>query len=114
MAVPAASADDPGMAGLGTNLREARERLGLTQEQVAERSGVHATEVSRIEGRQARPSGVDRAAARESAGDQARPVARLKREFRRPTSHARRPWRPAVRERRDERLAELGRGSPGR
>ena len=27
----------------------ARERLGLTQEQVAERSGVHATEVSRIE-----------------------------------------------------------------
>ena len=38
------------MAGLGTNLREARERLGLTQEQVAERSGVHATEVSRIEG----------------------------------------------------------------
>jgi transcriptional regulator with XRE-family HTH domain len=37
------------MADLGTNLREARERLGLTQEQVAERSGVHATEVSRIE-----------------------------------------------------------------
>lgn len=42
-------ADDPCMADLGTNLREARERLGLTQEQVAERSGVHATEVSRIE-----------------------------------------------------------------
>jgi XRE family transcriptional regulator, fatty acid utilization regulator len=42
--------DDPGMADLGTNLREARERLGLTQEQVAERCGVHATEVSRIEG----------------------------------------------------------------
>ena len=37
------------MAHLGTNLREARERLGLTQEQVAQRSGVHATEVSRIE-----------------------------------------------------------------
>lgn len=37
------------MADLGTNLRAARERLGLTQEQVAERSGVHATEVSRIE-----------------------------------------------------------------
>jgi transcriptional regulator with XRE-family HTH domain len=37
------------MSDLGTNLREARERLGLTQEQVAERSGVHATEVSRIE-----------------------------------------------------------------
>ena len=42
-------ADDPRMGDLGTNLREARERLGLTQEQVAERSGVHATEVSRIE-----------------------------------------------------------------
>jgi transcriptional regulator with XRE-family HTH domain len=38
-----------GMGDLGTNLREARERLELTQEQVAERSGVHATEVSRIE-----------------------------------------------------------------
>jgi len=50
MAVPAARADDLGMAGLGTNLRQARERLGLTQEQVAQRSGVHATEVSRIEG----------------------------------------------------------------
>jgi transcriptional regulator with XRE-family HTH domain len=37
------------MAHLGTKLREARERLGLTQEQVAQRSGVHATEVSRIE-----------------------------------------------------------------
>jgi transcriptional regulator with XRE-family HTH domain len=33
----------------GPNLREARERLGLTQEQVAQRCGVHATEVSRIE-----------------------------------------------------------------
>jgi transcriptional regulator with XRE-family HTH domain len=50
MAVQARRTDDPGMADLGTNLREARERLGLTQEQVAERSGVHATEVSRIEG----------------------------------------------------------------
>jgi transcriptional regulator with XRE-family HTH domain len=37
------------MGDLGTNLREARIRLGLTQEQVAQRSGVHATEVSRIE-----------------------------------------------------------------
>jgi transcriptional regulator with XRE-family HTH domain len=37
------------MSALGTNLREARERLGLTQEQVTQRSGVHATEVSRIE-----------------------------------------------------------------
>jgi len=34
---------------LGSNLRDARKRLGLTQEAVAERSGVHATEVSRIE-----------------------------------------------------------------
>ena len=34
---------------LGTNLRRAREQAGLTQEEVAERSGVHATEVSRIE-----------------------------------------------------------------
>ena len=41
--------DDQGMGDLGTNLREARERLELTQEQVAERCGVHATEVSRIE-----------------------------------------------------------------
>lgn len=37
------------MSALGTNLREARERLGLTQEEVAHRSGVHATEVSRME-----------------------------------------------------------------
>src|SRR4051794_41211235 len=49
MEVPAPRTDDPDMADLGTNLREARERLGLTQEQVAHRSGVHATEVSRIE-----------------------------------------------------------------
>lgn len=38
------------MSTLGNNLRQARKRLGLTQEQVAQRSGVHATEVSRIEG----------------------------------------------------------------
>jgi transcriptional regulator with XRE-family HTH domain len=37
------------VGNLGRNLRHARDRLGLTQEQVAERSGVHATEVSRIE-----------------------------------------------------------------
>lgn len=37
------------MGELGSNLRDARKRLGLTQEEVAERSGVHATEVSRIE-----------------------------------------------------------------
>jgi transcriptional regulator with XRE-family HTH domain len=41
----------PGVCGdLGRNLRRARERLELTQEEVSERSGVHATEVSRIEG----------------------------------------------------------------
>jgi transcriptional regulator with XRE-family HTH domain len=34
---------------LGSNLREARKRLGLSQEAVAARSGVHSTEVSRIE-----------------------------------------------------------------
>jgi transcriptional regulator with XRE-family HTH domain len=37
------------MSALGGNLRETCERLGLTQEEVAHRSGVHATEVSRIE-----------------------------------------------------------------
>ncbi|HET9163904.1 MAG TPA: helix-turn-helix transcriptional regulator [Solirubrobacterales bacterium] len=37
------------MADFGTRLREARERLGLTQEEVAQRSGVHVTEVSRME-----------------------------------------------------------------
>ncbi len=37
------------MGNLGKNLRAAREQLGLTQEQVAERSGVQAGEVSRIE-----------------------------------------------------------------
>lgn len=49
MALRVSSTDDPPMAELGPNLRAARERLGLTQEQVAERSGVHVTEVSRIE-----------------------------------------------------------------
>lgn len=38
-----------GVGALGSNLRKARKKLDLTQEQVAERSGVHATEVSRIE-----------------------------------------------------------------
>lgn len=41
--------DDPRVGNLGTNLRAARKKLGLTQEQVGERSGVHPTEVSRIE-----------------------------------------------------------------
>ena len=49
MAVCAHRPDDPYVGDLGTNLLAARKRLGLTQEQVAERSGVHATEVSRIE-----------------------------------------------------------------
>jgi len=34
---------------LGRNLRRIRERRELTQEEVAHRSGVHSTEVSRIE-----------------------------------------------------------------
>ncbi|MGV1048561.1 MAG: helix-turn-helix domain-containing protein [Solirubrobacterales bacterium] len=37
------------MGNLGTNLRAARKKLGLTQEQVADRSGVQAGEISRIE-----------------------------------------------------------------
>jgi transcriptional regulator with XRE-family HTH domain len=37
------------VGNLGKNLREARKGLGLTQEQVAERCGVQAGEVSRIE-----------------------------------------------------------------
>lgn len=37
------------MGHLAANLKAARKSLGLTQEQVAERSGVHSTEVSRIE-----------------------------------------------------------------
>lgn len=37
------------MGNLGKNLRDARDRLGLTQEDVAARSGVQAGEISRIE-----------------------------------------------------------------
>jgi transcriptional regulator with XRE-family HTH domain len=50
---------------LGRNLRNAREERGLTQEEVARRSGVHATEVSRIEAgkRDPRVSTVERLAA---------------------------------------------------
>jgi transcriptional regulator with XRE-family HTH domain len=49
---------------LGENLRLARERLGLTQEEVGHRSGVHPTEVSRIEAgkRDPRVSTVERLA----------------------------------------------------
>jgi XRE family transcriptional regulator, regulator of sulfur utilization len=34
---------------LGSNLRSTRKRLKLTQEEIGERSGVHPTEISRIE-----------------------------------------------------------------
>jgi transcriptional regulator with XRE-family HTH domain len=37
------------VGNLGKNLREARKKLGLTQEEVAQRCGVQAGEVSRIE-----------------------------------------------------------------
>lgn len=39
----------PGVGDLGRNLSAARKKLGLTQEEVGHRSGVHPTEVSRIE-----------------------------------------------------------------
>lgn len=39
----------PAVTDFGGRLREARERLGLTQEEVARRSGVHVTEISRME-----------------------------------------------------------------
>lgn len=52
------------MGKLGANLRSARTQLGMSQEQVADRSGVHATEVSRIEAgkRDPRVSTVERLA----------------------------------------------------
>jgi transcriptional regulator with XRE-family HTH domain len=37
------------VGNLGKNLRAARDRLGITQEEVAARSGVQAGEISRIE-----------------------------------------------------------------
>jgi transcriptional regulator with XRE-family HTH domain len=37
------------LARFAQNVRAARERAGLTQEQVADASGIHSTEVSRIE-----------------------------------------------------------------
>jgi transcriptional regulator with XRE-family HTH domain len=49
MALWAPKLDDPCVGNLGKNLREARKKLRLTQEQVAERSGVQAGEISRIE-----------------------------------------------------------------
>jgi transcriptional regulator with XRE-family HTH domain len=41
--------DDPCVGDFGKNLRAARKKLGLTQEEIAERCGVQAGEVSRIE-----------------------------------------------------------------
>lgn len=41
--------DEPRVAKLGANLRELRDERGLTQEELAERSGVQAGEISRIE-----------------------------------------------------------------
>jgi transcriptional regulator with XRE-family HTH domain len=49
MASSADKVDNSPLGKLSKNLRTARRRLKLTQEQVAERSGVHAGEVSRIE-----------------------------------------------------------------
>jgi transcriptional regulator with XRE-family HTH domain len=37
------------VSNLGKNLRQTRKQLGLTQEEVSQRSGVQAGEVSRIE-----------------------------------------------------------------
>jgi transcriptional regulator with XRE-family HTH domain len=37
------------VANLGKNLRVARKKLGLTQEEVAQRSGLEQGEVSRVE-----------------------------------------------------------------
>jgi transcriptional regulator with XRE-family HTH domain len=64
MAFLATSLNDHPVAKLGANLREARKELGMSQEAVAERSGVHATEVSRIEAgkRDPRVSTVERLA----------------------------------------------------
>jgi transcriptional regulator with XRE-family HTH domain len=49
MATFAPRLDDPAVGNLGKNLRAARDRLGITQEEVAARSGVQAGEISRIE-----------------------------------------------------------------
>jgi transcriptional regulator with XRE-family HTH domain len=46
------SQDDPGVdaiAQVAQNLLQARKLRGLTQEEVSDRSGVHPTEISRIE-----------------------------------------------------------------
>lgn len=53
---------------LGRNLRQARKRAELTQEAVAERSGVHPTEVSRIEAGKRDPRVATVAALAEAVG----------------------------------------------
>jgi transcriptional regulator with XRE-family HTH domain len=39
----------PGVGNLGSNLRAARKQRGWTQEELSERSGVQAGEISRME-----------------------------------------------------------------
>jgi transcriptional regulator with XRE-family HTH domain len=64
MANPSVRLNDLAVGKLGPNLRAARLKMELSQEQVADRSGVHATEVSRIEAgkRDPRVSTVERLA----------------------------------------------------
>lgn len=64
MALPVSTAEHAAVGWLGSNLRAARLDLELTQEQLADLSGVHATEVSRIEAgkRDPRVSTVERLA----------------------------------------------------
>jgi transcriptional regulator with XRE-family HTH domain len=49
MALRSFSGDDSPVGNLGKNLRVARKKLGLTQEEVAQRSGLEQGEVSRVE-----------------------------------------------------------------
>lgn len=41
---------------LGKNVKKAREQLGLTQEELAEKAGVHVSYISRIERGKVNPS----------------------------------------------------------
>lgn len=43
-------------AQLGKNIKKAREKIGLTQEQIAEKVGIHVSYVSRIERGKANPA----------------------------------------------------------
>lgn len=45
-----------GAKQLGKNVKEAREKAGLTQEELAEKIGLHASSVSRIERGVANPT----------------------------------------------------------